>query len=170
MKEIDLNARLDLAIDAARRAGELTLRYFNRPDLNVERKRDGTPVTVADREAEDYLRKRIIEVFPADAILGEEEGEAGAGSSGRRWIVDPIDGTKNYVRGIPVFATLVALEEEGRLVLGLVSAPALGTRWVGCRRSALTWPRAAASLRTGPSGGLRFAMWARPDASRLSDR
>jgi histidinol-phosphatase len=98
----------------------------------TETKPDGTPVTVADRAVEEALREAVARDFPGDGVLGEEGGAA-AGSGGRRWIVDPIDGTKNYARGIPVFATLIALEDSGGLAVGLVSAPALRTRWWAVR-------------------------------------
>ena len=92
-------------------------------------KDDGTPVTAADRAIETFLRAEIEREFPGDAILGEEFGETAAGA--RRWIIDPIDGTKNFARGVPVFATLIALQDDGGavLALGMVSAPALGARW-----------------------------------------
>lgn len=96
-----------------------------------ERKDDGTPVTEADRRIEDALRRGIEGDFPADAIVGEEAGTSGDGA--RRWIIDPIDGTKSFRRGIPVFGTLLALEDDGALVLGIVSAPALGARWWATR-------------------------------------
>ncbi|HEX9712818.1 MAG TPA: inositol monophosphatase family protein [Actinomycetota bacterium] len=98
-----------------------------RAGATAELKADGTPVTEADRAIERMLRDAIEASFPGDAVLGEEQGASGDAS--RRWIVDPIDGTKNFARGIPVFATLVALEQDGELVLGMVSAPALGARW-----------------------------------------
>ena len=86
-----------------------------------------TPVTEADRAVETELRAILARERPADAILGEEEGELGSGP--RRWVIDPIDGTRNYSRGVPVWATLIALEEDGRVVVGVVSAPALHRRW-----------------------------------------
>jgi histidinol-phosphatase len=111
---------------------------FRAVDLVVETKPDLTPVTEADRAVEETLRARLAEVRPGDVVLGEEFGEgagaAGGGDSasgGRRWIIDPIDGTKSYARGIPVWATLIALEVDGDLVAGVVSAPALGSRWSG---------------------------------------
>lgn len=122
-KQID--ARLQLAIDAAREAGRLTLDYFNRSDLEVERKQDNTPVTVADRQAEEYLRGRIAEAFPDDAIHGEEHDDR-PGVSGFRWILDPIDGTKSFIHGVPLYTTLVAVEHEDQSVLGVIDAPALG--------------------------------------------
>jgi histidinol-phosphatase len=100
----------------------------------VETKPDLTPVTEADRAVETALRARLAADRPTDAVLGEEEGEhPGSGGATRRWVIDPIDGTKGYARGIPVWATLVALEHEGVPVVGVVSAPALGTRWWAAR-------------------------------------
>ncbi|MDP8962277.1 MAG: histidinol-phosphatase [Actinomycetota bacterium] len=95
-----------------------------------ELKADGSPVTEADRAAEDAMRRTIAERFPSHAVLGEEEGLQGPGDA-PTWILDPIDGTKNFIRGVPVFATLIALELQGRGVVAVVSAPALGTRWDG---------------------------------------
>jgi histidinol-phosphatase len=107
---------------------------FRAADLVVETKPDLTPVTEADRAVEEMIRGRLADAHPDDAILGEEFGTTGStrsSGSGRRWIVDPIDGTKGYARGIPVWATLIALEVDGALVAGVVSAPALGSRWSG---------------------------------------
>jgi len=109
---------------------------FRATDLVVETKPDLTPVTEADRAVEEMIRARLAEARPGDAILGEEFGTTGSASdegAARRWIVDPIDGTKGYARGIPVWATLLALELDGELVAGVVSAPALGSRWSGAR-------------------------------------
>jgi histidinol-phosphatase len=104
---------------------------FRAHDLVVETKPDLTPVTEADRAAEVLIRERLERERPGDAVLGEEFGTAGEGR--RRWIVDPIDGTKGYARGIPVWATLIALELDGELAAGVVSAPALGSRWSAAR-------------------------------------
>ncbi len=120
----DLQPRLALAIEAAQEAGRITLEYFRRDDLNIELKPDDTPVTVADRSAEQHLRKRIAAAFPSDAILGEEMPEQ-AGTSGFRWILDPIDGTKSFIHGVPLYSTLVGLECEGESVLGVIRVPAL---------------------------------------------
>jgi histidinol-phosphatase len=106
---------------------------FRAADLVVETKPDLTPVTEADRAVEEMLRSRLAEERPGDSILGEEFGTTGAQDGGRRWIIDPIDGTKGYARGIPVWATLLALEVDGELVVGVVSAPALGSRWSGAQ-------------------------------------
>jgi histidinol-phosphatase len=104
---------------------------FRAHDLAVETKPDLTPVTEADRAVEVMIRERLGRERPGDAVLGEEYGTSGSG--GRRWIVDPIDGTKGYARGIPVWATLLALEVDGEVAAGVVSAPALGSRWSAAR-------------------------------------
>jgi histidinol phosphatase-like enzyme (inositol monophosphatase family) len=118
-----LNARLELALTTAREAGRITLRYFRRDDLAIDRKGDDSPVTAADRQAEEHLRKRIAGAFPDDGILGEEFPER-PGSSGFRWILDPIDGTKSFIHGVPLYGTLVGIEHQGQSVVGvnLISA------------------------------------------------
>jgi histidinol-phosphatase len=117
---------LELALELADAADAISLPRF-RAGVTVEIKPDLTPVTEADRAVEAKLRRIIGEARPSDAILGEEDGASG--EAARRWILDPIDGTRNYSRGIPVWATLVALEDGGVVQLGVVSAPALGRRW-----------------------------------------
>jgi len=114
---------LNFAVDLARGAGEITLKYFRRAPETFT-KSDGSFVTIADREAEAYLRKTISGRFPDDAILGEEEGESN-GRSGRRWIVDPIDGTFSFVHGVPLYGVLIGLEIDGEASLGVVNIPAL---------------------------------------------
>ena len=104
-----------------------TMDRFKALDLQIETKPDLTPVTDADKAAEEAIRGQLSRSRPRDAVLGEEFGSSGHGS--RRWIIDPIDGTKNFVRGVPVWATLIALVDEGEPVVGVVSAPALGKRW-----------------------------------------
>ncbi len=104
---------------------------FRAEDLRIDRKPDTTHVTEADRAAEVLIREGIQEARPGDAVLGEEFGTEGEGR--RRWIVDPIDGTASYVRGLPIWATLIALEEDGELTVGVVSAPALHRRWYAAR-------------------------------------
>ncbi|MBI0063465.1 histidinol-phosphatase [Bifidobacterium polysaccharolyticum] len=118
---------LDLAIAMADQADQVTVGYFKSPDLKVERKEDNTPVTQADKEAEAVIRRVLARARPNDTIYAEELGKQE--SNGRRWIIDPIDGTKNYVRGVPVWATLIGLEVDHQMVVGAVSAPMLGTRW-----------------------------------------
>jgi histidinol phosphatase-like enzyme (inositol monophosphatase family) len=130
-----LESLLEFATELAREAGEITLSYFRR-GARAELKADGTFVTAADREAERHVRARIAGRFPADAVQGEEGGES-AGTSGRRWIVDPIDGTYSFVHGVPLYGVLVGVESEGRPVVGVVNMPALGeivsaARGLGC--------------------------------------
>jgi len=121
-----VSADLDLALRLADAADAISLRRF-RTELEIETKADLTPVTEADHAVERELRRLLADERPDDAILGEEGGAAGGGA--RRWILDPIDGTRNYARGIPVWATLIALESAGVVEVGVVSAPALGSRW-----------------------------------------
>ena len=121
-----MSTDLELAFRLADAADAISLPRF-RSGLAIETKPDLTPVTEADRGVEAEIRRLLAAERPADAVLGEEAGAAG--SSARRWIVDPIDGTRNYSRGIPVWATLIALEVSGVVQLGVVSAPALGRRW-----------------------------------------
>jgi histidinol-phosphatase len=119
-----LDQRLEFAVDIARDAGQLILRYYQAQDLSVDVKDDRSPVTVADRGAEELIRSRIQVSFPDDGILGEEFGEQ-PGSNGYRWILDPVDGTKSFVHGVPLFGTLIGLEFEDRVVLGVCRFPAL---------------------------------------------
>ena len=118
---------LVLALGLADLADDIALSRFRAHDLLVETKSDLSPVTEADTAVEQAIRARLVADRPGDGVLGEEFGDNS--SSGRRWIVDPIDGTRNYSRGIPVWATLIALEDDGVLQVGVVSAPALGRRW-----------------------------------------
>ncbi|MDO4916637.1 MAG: histidinol-phosphatase [Rothia sp. (in: high G+C Gram-positive bacteria)] len=118
---------LRLAHILADSVDRLTLTKFQNQDFSVETKPDLTPVTDADREAEQLIRSQLSRVRTRDAVIGEEFGETG--SSPRQWVIDPIDGTKNFVRGVPVWATLISLIDRGRPVLGVVSAPALQRRW-----------------------------------------
>ena len=119
----ELNELLEFSVALARGAGELTLKYF-RKQPETSTKSDGSYVTIADREAEAYLRRQIAERFPDDGVLGEEEGER-EGRSGRRWILDPIDGTFAFVHGVPFYGVLIALEIDGEPSVGVVNIPAL---------------------------------------------
>jgi len=143
----DWSADLELALELVEAADALSLSRFRAVDLRVATKPDDTPVTDADRAVESMVRKRLATARPADAILGEEEGHTegrdGTGSD-RRWILDPIDGTKSYARGVPVWATLLALEVADDIVVGVVSAPALGRRW---------WAAAGGGAWAAESGG-----------------
>lgn len=117
---------LRFALELADAADAATLARFRASDLHVETKPDLTPVTDADRAVERLLRERIARERPGEGVFGEEEGDDGGET---RWILDPIDGTRNFTRGLPVWATLIALERGGEAVCGVVSAPALGRRW-----------------------------------------
>jgi len=124
-----LQDRLDLALEAARQAGEIILRYYQSSSLTVDHKRDSSPVTIADREAEQSIREAIARNFSDDAVLGEEFGEQ-TGTSGYRWILDPLDGTKSFIHGVPLFGTLIGIEHEGEMVIGVCHFPVLKeTAW-----------------------------------------
>ncbi len=135
MSETELRELLDFSVEIARGAGELTLHYF-RKKFDTYRKANKSFVTDADLETEAYLRRAIRERYPNDAILGEEEG-ASEGTSGRRWIVDPIDGTYSFVHGVPFYGVLVGVELDGEPTVGVINMPALGemvyaARGLGC--------------------------------------
>jgi histidinol-phosphatase len=125
-----VNRDLDFAHELADLADAITLERFRATDLRVETKADLTPVTEADRAVEQSIRAHIGASGRGEGVHGEEFGDDGGDA---KWIVDPIDGTKSYVRGVPVWATLLALERDGTVVLGLVSAPALARRWWAVR-------------------------------------
>lgn len=127
-------ADVALACALCDRADEITTAAFGSPDLAVHTKSDQSPVSDADREVELFLRDALARERPGDEILGEEFGDTASRASGeeaavRRWIIDPIDGTANFIRHYPMWATLLALEVDGELTVGVVSAPALGRRW-----------------------------------------
>ena len=123
MNSFSLKHTLDFAVELAREAGAIALEYF-KGSFAVERKADNSFVTIADREVEQLMRRKIQAQCPQDAILGEEEGEK-PGTSGRRWILDPIDGTYSFVHGVPLYAVLIGLEIDGESQLGVVNLPAL---------------------------------------------
>ena len=127
----EYNDDLRLAHVLADDADSMTMDRFKAQDLHVTTKPDLTPVSDADNAVEDALRRSLGRARPRDAVLGEESGASGWGQ--RRWVIDPIDGTKNYVRGVPVWATLIALMVDNQVVAGVVSAPALGRRWWAAR-------------------------------------
>ena len=146
---------LDWAVALTKEAGRRTLRRFRADDLAVDAKGDGTPVTEADRDAEAFMRAEVAAAHPEDAVLGEEEGAA-AGSSGRRWIIDPIDGTKAFMRGVPLYSNLLAVADEHGWAIGVINLPAIeeavyAGRGLGCfqddrhgeRRPATVGPRSS---------------------------
>lgn len=121
----ELDERLELAVAIALEASAIPLQLFRSSELTVDRKADDSPVTRADRDAEVLLRERIEAACPGDAILGEEFPSKD-GTTGFRWYLDPIDGTQSFIRGVPLFGTMVALEQNGDAVLGVIAFPALG--------------------------------------------
>ncbi len=124
---------LELALELADLADQIALARYRAADLRVETKPDSTPVTESDRAVESAMRERLSEARPDDAVIGEEMGETAGTSASRRWIVDPIDGTKSYLRGLPTWSTLIALEADSEIQVGVASMPALGHRWWALR-------------------------------------
>ncbi|MGH3811014.1 MAG: histidinol-phosphatase [Pseudonocardiaceae bacterium] len=142
----DHSPDLALALTLADIADAITLHRAGAADLQVDRKPDRTPVTDADLAVEDAVRTVLAAQRPQDAVLGEEGGGPTGERAGRIWRLDPIDGTKNFLRGVPVWATLIALVEHGTPVVGVISAPALGRRW---------WAAAGAGAHTRDAHGTR---------------
>ncbi len=135
---MSLKQRMEAAAEAVSGAGELTLEYFQK-GVEVETKADLSPVTVADREAENFLVEFLASRFPGDGFLGEELGER-PGSSGFRWVIDPIDGTKAFVHGVPLFGVLVGLEDPDReAVAGAICLPALGESIIAAKGEGCFW-------------------------------
>ena len=133
MTELDLGAELALALELADAADAVTMPRFRAHDLVVDRKADASEVTEADRGAEAAMRALLSAARPHHGVLGEEEGLVGPPDAASRWVLDPIDGTSNFVKGVPIWATLIALQREGAVVVGVASAPALGRRWWAAR-------------------------------------
>lgn len=154
------SARAALGVELARSAGEIARRWFDTSALTVEQKQDGSPVTQADRDIETYIRAAVAEHFPADGFLGEEFGET-VGTSDYRWIVDPIDGTKSFVHGVPLYANLIALEEDDAVVFGVINLPSAdilmhAERGKGCWKNG---QRVHVSDRTDLDGAYVMATW-----------
>lgn len=139
---------LNLALRLADAADAITMARFEADDLRVESKPDLTPVSDADTQVEQHIREMLAAHRSEDAILGEEFG-GDAALGGRQWVIDPIDGTKNYVRGVPVWASLISLMEDGEPVVGVVSAPALSRRW-WASKGAGAWRSFTAPAVAGP--------------------
>lgn len=155
---------VEFAVAAARRAGELTLQWFQRRDLRVDHKHDGSPVTQADRAAESLLRELIGQRFGSDAVIGEEHRDK-PGRNDRTWVIDPIDGTEAFTRGVALFANLVALIDEHGPAIGVINLPALGECvWAG-RGLGAFWDGepCRVSARSGLAGALvctsGFSYW-----------
>jgi histidinol-phosphatase len=123
---------LRLALELADLADERSMRRYRAEDLQVQTKPDRTPVTEADHAVESAVRERLAAARPDDQVVGEELGSTG-GAGSRRWVIDPIDGTASYLRGMPTWSTLIALQDDGHELVGVVSMPALGLRWWASR-------------------------------------
>lgn len=132
------DGRLTAALELVRLAGDSTLEYFQTDRFAVERKGDDSPVTVADRGAEQLVRSRLAELYPSDGIIGEEFGNQ-AGSSAFEWIVDPIDGTKSFITGVPLYSTLLALVHEGQVLAGAIYIPPLREMILAVRGRGAWW-------------------------------
>ncbi len=137
MSDVSLNVLLSTAIEAATEAGRHTLKYFN-SGVAVELKSDQSPVTQADREAEQIVRDRLLKKFPTHSILGEEHG-AVEGDPDYQWVIDPIDGTKSFIHGVPLYTTLVGLQVRGTPAVGVIYAPALGDVVAAASGLGCTW-------------------------------
>ncbi len=150
MPEADpIFARLEFSLECAREAGELTLRAFRSRRFAVDAKDDGSHVTDADRDAETLIRDALERVFPDDGVFGEEHGER-AGTSGYRWLIDPIDGTASFVHGVPLYGTLIAVERDGASVAGVIHMPALGET-VHAARGHGAWHTTSESREAAPA-------------------
>lgn len=123
MNAKEIQRRMDIAVALAREAGKLALKYFQRDLLSVETKANGTPVSEADKAAEEFLRERLLKEFPGEALIGEEHGSEGGGDA--VWILDPIDGTESFVRGVPLFGNLIGLEVRGEMLVGVANMPGI---------------------------------------------
>jgi len=145
-RQLEFESRLNFARAAALDAGKLILEYYLSTSLTVDRKRDRSPVTIADRRAEELLRAGIAREFPGDGILGEEFGEQ-PGTSGYRWILDPLDGTKSFIHGVPLFGTLVGVEFEKQCVVGVCHFPVLGETAWGAKSLGAWWQPAGGEAR-----------------------
>jgi histidinol phosphatase-like enzyme (inositol monophosphatase family) len=137
MRDDPLSILLEFAVDLAWRAGRSTLARFQNGTA-VEWKSDASPVTAADRDAERLLRERIEQHFPVDGIVGEEFGEVRPDAR-RRWILDPIDGTRSFIHGVPLYGTLVAVEQDGQPVVGVIHLPALGETVAAALGEGCSW-------------------------------
>lgn len=158
------DSTIELALEAVWRAGRVTLAHFQ-SGVAVETKEDASPVTVADREAERVMREMIQRAYPADGILGEEYGTEREGAA-RRWILDPIDGTRAFIHGVPLYGVLLALEEAGEILLGVAHFPALQETVWAQRGQGCFWNGRRA--RVSEKRQLHEALVCTSDAERMS--
>jgi histidinol-phosphatase len=185
MADTDLRARLTFALELADEADRIAMTYY-RGELGTTEKADGSLVTLADKAVEARLREMITRRAPESAILGEEQGHsAGTSEDGGRWILDPIDGTHGFARGLPIWASLIAYEVAGVVQLGVASAPALGTRWwaargLGAYRGGTDGGHAGERIRVSSiaslaeaqvlNGSMKYALRRWPNAQAVNDR
>ncbi len=162
---MNLRNYLDFAIETAWQAGRLTLGYYQ-TDLRPDFKSDDSPVTIADREAEQLIRRRIEQQFPTHAIVGEEFGETESNGQTHRWFIDPIDGTRSFVRGVPLYGVLLGLEIEGRVEVGVAHFPALGETLAGATGEGAWWNGRRARL--SPITKLKDSLVAHYDAAAFA--
>ena len=144
----EIARRLDVALKATEAAADLIMPHYQSADLAVESKGDQSPVTVADKGAEKLIREQLFDAFPDDSLLGEEFDDV-HGTSGFRWIIDPIDGTKSFIHGVPLFGTLAGLEYDGHLVAGVCRFPALNEVVYASAGQGAWWQRPTAGRRAG---------------------
>ncbi len=163
---MNLQSLLDFALDATWQSGRITLGYFQ-TGVAVERKSDDSPVTIADKTAEQFLRKLISQHFPDHGIIGEEFGEQ-SGSSGLNWIVDPIDGTKSFTSGVPLYGCLLALTEGNQVLVGVAHFPALGETIYAARGMGAFWNGRRARVSTVNS--LKDSVFLMSDVRTLPER
>ncbi|MCA8995370.1 MAG: histidinol phosphate phosphatase [Planctomycetaceae bacterium] len=140
MNASEVDQRLQFALNASQDAAGLVMRHYLDPHLGVDQKADHSPVTIADRGAEELLRKAILDQFPDDSVMGEEYGET-LGTSGYRWVLDPVDGTKSFVHGVPLFGMLMGLQSQGMNIAGICRMPALGEVVYAQRGGGCWWKR-----------------------------
>lgn len=167
MSERTIESELEFAVDVAKRAGRLALDHFQ-TGVGIEKKPDGSPVTVADRAAERLIREAIEARFPEDGFVGEEHGTVRTDAD-RRWIVDPIDGTRSFVRGVPLYGVMIGLEEAGEPILGVLHFPALEGETVYAARGVGCWWNGEA-CRVSGLANIREAVVLTTDAERVEDR
>lgn len=184
LPDAELRDLLSFALDMADEADRIAMSFY-RGDLGTQTKQDGTLVTRADKAVEARLREVLSERYPDHAILGEEQGYSPGQEGAGRWIIDPIDGTHGFARGLPIWATLIAYEQGGTLQLGVASAPALGTRWwaargLGAYRGATGSGHAGERIHVSSvasiaeahmlNGSMKYALQRWPNAQTVNDR
>jgi histidinol phosphatase-like enzyme (inositol monophosphatase family) len=163
MASEELSNLREFAADLAWQAGKLTLRYYQ-TGITPEMKSDDSPVTIADRESERLMRRLIEASYPTHSILGEEEGETRPGAT-YKWILDPIDGTRSFVRGVPLYSVLVGLERDGEMIVGVINCPAVGDFLVAAEGQGCFWN--GRRTRVSPITTLRESLLLTTDVSAM---